>query len=203
MAEPSRPSTPATPGSDDESTMFMPTQVNAGVGEDERAPVEPVMAVVEEEEDSWRSKPWLWVAAVVLVLLSVPLLAEVFKGRGLEQRAAAARAAAAQASAAASAAADEPAPALAQPTAGATVAEPQPAREQGVVVIRPQGQPPRSLNDGPRQLVTKCIERGRVVYTQTGECAGSVTAVPIDADKNVVGANDRPARAATGGAKAP
>jgi hypothetical protein len=46
-------------------------------------------------------------------------------------------------------------------------------------------------------MVTKCIERGRVVYSQTGECAGSVTAVPIDADKNVVGA-DRPAREGPG-----
>jgi hypothetical protein len=26
-----------------------------------------------------------------------------------------------------------------------------------------------------------------VVYTQTGECSGSVSAVPIDAGKNVVG----------------
>jgi hypothetical protein len=47
-------------------------------------------------------------------------------------------------------------------------------------------------------MVAKCIERGRVVYSQTGECAGSVTAVPIDADKNVVGADDQPARAGAG-----
>jgi hypothetical protein len=46
-------------------------------------------------------------------------------------------------------------------------------------------------------MVAKCIERGRVVYSQTGECAGSVTAVPIDADKNVVG-TDRPAREGAG-----
>jgi hypothetical protein len=42
-------------------------------------------------------------------------------------------------------------------------------------------------------MVTKCLENGRVIYTQTGHCGGSVSAVPIDADKNVLG----PDRAAT------
>jgi len=33
-----------------------------------------------------------------------------------------------------------------------------------------------------------------VVYTQTGHCAGSMTAVPIDTSKNVVGPDSGPAR---------
>ena len=48
--------------------------------------------------------------------------------------------------------------------------------------------------DPTRQMITKCYEKGRVVYTQTGACTGSMSAVPIDTGKNVVG---------PGGASAP
>jgi hypothetical protein len=186
MVDPAHPS-PSGPPDPGERTHFMPTRSGEGGEEEveERRPPEPAPVI----EHTWRNNPMLWVAVVVLVFLAVPLLVECSRNGRIE------RAAAKNAQSAASAA-EPAAPELAQPTA-APSAEAQPPPAPGVVVTRPAGQPPRPAADGPRQMITKCIERGRVVYTQTGDCSGSVTAVPIDADKNVVGA-DRPAREGPG-----
>lgn len=114
-------------------------------------------------ERGWRHNPLVWIAMVVAMFIAVPLLASWSS----ERRAAAVarpQPASAAGAAAALAPASGPLPAL-PPTA-----------------IKPQAEP-------SRQMVTKCVERGRVIYTQTGECNGSVTVVPIDADKNVVDSN--------------
>jgi hypothetical protein len=181
MADPVHPSSAGTPDAG-ERTHFMPTRSGEAAEEDEdqdlRRPPEPAPVI----EHTWRNNPLLWVAVVVLVFLAVPLLVECSRNGRLE------RAAAKSAQAAASAA--EAAPEVAEPAAPPST-EPQPQPSPGVVVTRPAGQPPHPGTEGPRQMITKCIERGRVVYTQTGDCTGSVTAVPIDADKNVVG-TDRP-----------
>ena len=193
MAEPTRPKAAETPGSDDESTVFLPTQSNAGVSEAEHLAAAPARAAAAQREAA-RKLPRRWMAVVALVLLSVPMLRECSKGRQLARAATAVGAA--QAAAAAASANAEAEAAIAQP-AVPPAAEPPPARPPGVEITRPQGQAPPSMTGGSRQTVTKCIERGRVVYSQTGECAGSVTAVPIDADKNVVG-TERPATEGAG-----
>lgn len=189
MVDPGRPNSAGTPDAG-EPTHFMPTQTNEGVEDDERLP--PLQSVPAIER-TWRNNPMLWVAVVVVVFLAVPLLVQCSRNDRID-RATAKRAQQPPA------AASEAVPEAVLPIDSAN-AETPPRPSQGVVVTRPAGQPPHPVADGPRQLITKCIERGRVVYTQTGECAGSVTAVPIDADKNVVGA-DRPAREGPG-AKAP
>jgi hypothetical protein len=56
--------------------------------------------------------------------------------------------------------------------------------------VLPSDAPPTlraQTTDPTRQVITKCYEKGRVVYTQTGACTGSMSAVPIDTGKNVVG----------------
>lgn len=118
-------------------------------------------------ERTWRHNPLIWIVLVVAMFIAVPLLASWSS----ERRAPVA---------ALPAAAAKPAAALVPADAPVTVA-PLPS-------AKPQA-------ESSRQMVTKCVDRGRVIYTQTGECNGSITAVPIDADKNVVGANP-PARTA-------
>jgi hypothetical protein len=115
-----------------------------------------------------RPNSLVWVGLVVAVFMAVPFLANwatrTHRVVAVPE--------------AASAAAPEP--------AASVVAAPAP-RSAPVVPDRPAPVPARTLADPGQQMVTKCIERGRVVYTQTGECAGSVSAVPIDTGKNVVG----------------
>jgi hypothetical protein len=129
---------------------------------------------------TWNENPLIWIALVVAVFMAVPFLANwatrdpvVVKTRPSEPAAASAPASAPAQAGAENATTPARSPATANPAA------PQALRTQ---------------NDPARQMITKCIERGRVVYTQTGECAGSVTAVPIDADKNVVGPNSGASR---------
>ena len=121
-------------------------------------------------ERSGKNNSLLWIGVVVLVFMAVPLFAN-FANR-TPARAKAPAAASAPLAVAEPASAERPAPE--QPTAAQ-------------VPDRPAPLPARPPADPTKQMVTKCIERGRVVYTQTGECAGSVSAVPIDASKNVVG----------------
>ncbi len=129
-----------------------------------------------------------WIAAVVAVFMAVPLLANLSARAPLH---AAARAASAPA------AAPEAAPVASAPVRPAQAAAPAavqavpPAVQAGPATMRagPEqtARPAPALPESERQMVTKCVERGRVVYTQTGECVGSVSALPIDTSKNVVG----------------
>ena len=119
-------------------------------------------------ERTWKENPLLWIGVVVLVFMAVPLFAN-FSAR-------APRAAAKPASA--------PVVAVEPPAEDTAPPAPPEARQ---VLDRPAPLPARAPVDPTRQTVTKCVDRGRVVYTQTGECSGSVSAVPIDAGKNVVG----------------
>ena len=132
------------------------------------AVVEPLLA-----ERTWKENPLLWIAVVVAVFMAVPFLANwatrTPPGAGARSaQAASAPPAASEAAATESVTPQRDAPAVAVPD-------------------RPAPLPARAVADPGRQMVTKCVERGRVVYTQTGECAGSVSAVPIDTSKNVVG----------------
>jgi hypothetical protein len=117
------------------------------------------------------------VGVVVLVFMAVPLLANLAT-RSPER--------------AKTPAASEPVATVQSPPPAAAPA-PQRSEPAPVVPDRPAPTPARALPDPSRQMVTKCIEHGRVVYTQTGDCSGSVSAVPIDTGKNVVG----PSRDAT------
>jgi hypothetical protein len=137
-------------------------------------PMQPAEAVEQLlPERTWKENPLLWIAVVVTVFMAVPFLANwatrtpPVAGARNVQAASAPQAAPEQAAA-----------------EGAAAASPAPA---AVVPDRPAPLPARAVADPGRQMVTKCVERGRVVYTQTGECAGSVSAVPIDTSKNVVG----------------
>lgn len=120
---------------------------------------------------TWKENPLLWIGVVVAVFMAVPFLANwatrTPTGAGARN---------AQAASAPLAAPEEA-------TDNATPERGAPAP----VVDRPAPLPARALTDPGRQMVTKCVENGRVVYTQTGQCAGSVSAVPIDTSKNVVG----------------
>ncbi|HEX6019955.1 MAG TPA: hypothetical protein VFZ28_17810 [Burkholderiaceae bacterium] len=130
-----------------------------------------------------RSSLW-WIAVVVAVFMAVPLLASLSTRTPVRARAPAASEPVAAA---------EPATEAPARTVPATVRAVQaPARAAPEVPDQAAPAPTRVLPEPDRQMVTKCVERGRVVYTQTGECDGSVSAVPIDPGKNVVG----PARAA-------
>jgi len=122
---------------------------------------------------SWKENSLLWIGLVVAVFMAVPFLAS------WTTRTAPAASARNPQAASAPAAAAEP--------VAAESATPQPNAPAAAVPDRPAPLPARALADPARQTVTKCVERGRVVYTQTGECAGSVSAVPIDTGKNVVG----------------
>ncbi|HET7528402.1 MAG TPA: hypothetical protein VFK10_20860 [Burkholderiaceae bacterium] len=112
----------------------------------------------------------LWVAVVVAVFMAVPFLAN-WATRTKRVVAPSAQAASAPAA---------PEQAVAEPVA-------PPANPAPAVPDRPAPVPARAPAEPGRQMVTKCLENGRVVYTQTGQCAGSVSAVPIDTSKNVVG----------------
>ena len=140
--------------------------------------VEPAMRPPEAIEPllpprSWKENSLLWIGVVVAVFMAVPFLAS-----WATRTPPAAGARNAQAASAPSAA---PEPVAAESAA------PQPNAPAAAVPDRPAPLPARALADPGRQVVTKCVDRGRVVYTQTGECAGSVSAVPIDTSKNVVG----------------
>ena len=152
---------------------------------DDYRPTEPVMVYEPHEkqpppdpadqpppERTWKENPLLWIAVVVAVFMAVPFFAN-FGTR-------APKAAPASNAQAASAPLDAPEPAATDSAAARGTPAPD-------VPDRPAPLPARALADPGRQVVTKCIDRGRVVYTQTGECAGSVSAVPIDTGKNVVG----------------
>jgi hypothetical protein len=151
--------------------------------ENDLPPAPPRAAMVEVESGSWRHNPLVWVLLVVAMFLSVPLLSECSLG-ARRDRAAKPAAAASVAEPAAVAEPSEPSVPPAEPARAPTGSLATPKNVQAA---------PRPPADGTRQMITKCIERGRIVYTQTGECAGSVSAVPIDTDKNVVG-NEKPAR---------
>jgi len=127
-------------------------------------------------ERTWFEKPPFWVAVVVLMLLSIPMLAECTSRRGKVATPVA-----------------RPAPLSAVPSAPASPVAPVVGTEGG----RAEGAPPRAtppsvVNPRPnaaepnKQMVTKCVENGRVIYTQTGACTGSMVPVPIDTDKNLV-----------------
>lgn len=122
---------------------------------------------------SWKENPLLWIGLVVAVFMAVPFLAN--------------RAARAPSSVNARAAQPASAPVEAPVEATTENATPERSTPPANVPDRPAPLPARAVADPGRQMVTKCIDRGRVVYTQTGECAGSVSAVPIDTSKNVVG----------------
>jgi hypothetical protein len=119
-------------------------------------------------ERTWKENPLLWIGVVVLVFMAVPLFANL---SGRTPRPVAAPASA---------------PAVAAEQPAETTPPPAPV-ETRQVPDKPAPVPARAPIDPTRQTVTKCVERGRVVYTQTGECSGSVSAVPIDSGKNVVG----------------
>jgi hypothetical protein len=183
------------PDDEVERTHFMPTAVNpVDEGEAEAAAEPPPRprahpSVLVPEASSWRHNPLVWVLLVVAMFLSVPLLSECSMGARRDR--------AAKPAAAASSA--EPA-AVTEP---AVVPSPEPARTPtagSLATPKNVQAAPRPPADGSRQMITKCVERGRIVYTQTGECSGNVSAVPIDTDKNVVG-NEKPAR--EGAARSP
>lgn len=133
----------------------------------------------------------LWIAVVVAVFMAVPLLANLSARAPLHAAARAASAPAAAAEAAPVASAPVRPAQAAAPALPAVVQAVPPAVQAGPATMRagPEqtARPAPALPESERQMVTKCVERGRVVYTQTGECAGSVSALPIDTSKNVVG----------------
>ena len=135
-------------------------------------PMPPEVAVEQLLPDrTWKDNPLLWIGVVVAVFMAVPFLASW------------ATRAPTGASARNAPAASAP---LAPPEQAATESA-TPERSSPEVVDRPAKLPARPPAEPGRQMVTKCLENGRVVYTQTGQCAGSVSAVPIDTGKNVVG----------------
>jgi hypothetical protein len=166
---------------DAESTQFPHTEAIQR-DDDELPPAPPRAAMVEVEQNSWRHNPLVWVLLVVAMFLSVPLLSECSHGTRRERAVKPAEAASVAEPAAAAQASDPPAVVEAARPPTASLATPK--------NVQAAPGPPA---DGTRQMITKCVERGRIVYTQTGECSGNVSAVPIDTDKNVVG-NDKPAR---------
>jgi hypothetical protein len=138
-------------------------------------PTEPVNVFEEHvpasppPPGSGRNNSLLWVAVVVAVFMAVPFLASWATRTP--------RTVAAPTPAASAPAPEQAVTERATPPLSSTPAPPD----------RPAPLPARPPADPTRQVVTKCVEGGRIVYTQTGHCAGSVSAVPIDANKNVVG----------------
>jgi len=133
-------------------------------------PMPPEAAIEQLLPDrTWKDNPLLWIGVVVAVFMAVPFLANW----------------ATRAPTAARNAAAASAPLVAPEQAATENATPE--RSSPDVVDRPAKLPARPPAEPGRQMVTKCLENGRVVYTQTGQCAGSVSAVPIDTGKNVVG----------------
>lgn len=132
---------------------------------------------------SWKENPLIWIALVVAMFLAVPLLANMSGRDGAATKRVPA-AAAASAPAEDTAAVEAPVAAPAAPSivpANAPPSPPAALKSDAPPVMRAQA------TDPTRQMVTKCYEKGRVVYTQTGACTGSMSAVPIDTGKNVVG----------------
>jgi len=131
-----------------------------------------------------RSSLW-WIAVVVAVFMAVPLLASLSTRSPVRAKAPTASEPVV--------AADAPSAAPARAVPATVRVAPASASPAPEVPDRPAPAPARPLPEPDRQMVTKCVERGRVVYTQTGECGGSVSALPIDPGKNVVGpARDAP-----------
>jgi hypothetical protein len=131
-----------------------------------------------------RDNPVIWVVIVGAMLLAVPLMSEWIN----TPRAALARAPHTSGGLSVAEAPNErkePVP----PARDAIAAQPEPAAP-----VQPPPPPlPAELLHSPalpaaRQYVTKCIEHGRVVYTQSGACTlGQMSALPVEPDKNVVG----------------
>jgi hypothetical protein len=159
---------------------FVPTQ--PGAAHDEHVDIDDLHRQ-GGADGSGRNHAMIWVVLVVAMFLAVPLLTECSMDGRLGRDAAAK---------------PVPAPAVGPPAAQAPAAAPDTAvptspQQPSGTAVRAGAQPARPAADGARSMVTKCLENGRVIYTQTGQCGGSVSAVPIDADKNVVG----PERATT------
>ncbi|HEU5295329.1 MAG TPA: hypothetical protein VFU71_11105 [Burkholderiaceae bacterium] len=163
------------------------------MADDDYRPTEPVMVyephgqpaaepppVPTLPERTWKDNPLLWICVVVVVFMAVPFFAY------RSTRVSAPAKPAVQASA--------PAAEAEQPVATETAPPSQQPEAPRTATPRSTPVPVRAAPDAGRQMVTKCVERGRVVYTQTGECAGSVSAVPIDTGKNVVGPGGEPQR---------
>lgn len=127
---------------------------------------------------TWQDSPAVWIALVAAVLIAVPFMADwATRGDALTP----------PGQHAAPAASGTPdAAAIYAPPRGTAVEHSDSGNRNSAA---PAAAVPPHLRqtDSGRQMITKCFEGGRVVYTQTGTCAGSVTAVPIDANKNVVG----------------
>lgn len=128
-------------------------------------------------ERAWFERPPFWVAAVVLMLLSIPMLVEC-SGPGSGKKAAASPPMPPK-PAPSTAAEVSPAPAPAGAEGGRAEGAPPRATPPSVTPVRPSAEP-------GKQMVTKCVENGRVIYTQTGACTGSMVPVPIDTEKNLV-----------------
>jgi hypothetical protein len=139
---------------------------------------------------TWKESPLVWIALVVAMFMAVPLLAS------MATRDTVAKPPKPRAEAPARLPANPPADAEPAPATAVPVVAPAPAR--AIVTPTPgnvSDLPPnlRPQTDASRQMITKCYENGRVVYTQTGKCTGSMSAVPIDTGKNVVGPGNAPA----------
>ena len=131
---------------------------------DEHRHTEPidVYAVVDQllPPRTWKENPLLWIGVVVAVFMAVPFLASWATRVPL-------------APAGRRRAADErPCRARRRPPASWRARSPTRGRRS-----RSRRRANASSRaDSSRQMVTKCVERGRVVYTQTGRCAGSLSA---------------------------
>jgi len=130
---------------------------------------------------TWKDNPMIWIGLVVAMFLAVPLLASMAT-RDTPKRAPRAAAAASVPPA------TEPEPAVV-PAAATPSVVPANTAPSPPPVLSSEAPPAlrAQATDPTRQMITKCYEKGRVVYTQTGACTGSMSAVPIDTGKNVVG----------------
>jgi hypothetical protein len=133
---------------------------------------------------TWKENPLVWIALVVAMFMAVPLLASMTTRDKPAAPKPRAEAPAPEDSAPAPVVVPTAAPAPVNTTAAPS--PPAPNVNQLPPNLRPQ-------TDASRQMITKCYENGRVVYTQTGACTGSMTAVPVDTGKNVVGGGTPPA----------
>ena len=140
-------------------------------------------AVEQMGPPSWKENPLIWIALVVAMFLAVPLLASMSTRGGTPAKR---PPAAAAASAPVEDVSPAAAPIAAPPTATVVPANTAPSPPAAFASDVPPAMRAQAT-DPTRQMVTKCYEKGRVVYTQTGACTGSMSAVPIDTGKNVVG----------------
>ena len=139
-------------------------------------------------ERTWKENPLIWIALVVAMFMAVPLLTSIAtRDKAVTPKARV------QTVTEPPVEVSAPAPAVVVPAvapatvnANAAPSPPAPNVNQLPPNLRPQ-------TDASRQMITKCYENGRVVYTQTGACTGSMTAVPIDTGKNVIGPGNAPA----------